>query len=253
MEGVGSVVLALYSAVRQGSRKFRRVKVLSLRAPAQAAELTIGAFDRLLLEPKPQAPYPKRMRSHPPCGPCGPTKNWRLAHAIPLASGPHPQQVETTSKHLRRPSLRLDLQRPQGWPCARGYTGCPNRAASFIPDVTVVDREATLDGRSRSAIARVDRRNSSRHNLIIDPIGQFIGDRVVTLDGFAHPFYPLMHINRPAGLKSRNETTGTATASTQTAIPLSLHATRQATCGSIQTMAQAIGSRGSSSARAGTL
>lgn len=59
------------------------------------------------------------------------------------------------------------------------------RAAALIPGVTLVDRQATLDGRTGIAIGRVDRSDNTRHEIIVDPgNGQFIGERVVDLDGY---------------------------------------------------------------------
>ncbi|MET4096975.1 CU044_5270 family protein [Arthrobacter sp. UYCu712] len=59
------------------------------------------------------------------------------------------------------------------------------RAAALIPGVTLVDRQTTLDGRIGIAIGRVDRSANTRHEIIVDPgNGQFIGERVVDLDGY---------------------------------------------------------------------
>lgn len=59
------------------------------------------------------------------------------------------------------------------------------RAAALIPGVTMVDRQATLDGRTGVAIGRVDRSDNTRREIIVDPgNGQFIGERVVDLDGY---------------------------------------------------------------------
>ncbi|MFE4196436.1 hypothetical protein ACFRJ9_11270 [Paenarthrobacter sp. NPDC056912] len=57
--------------------------------------------------------------------------------------------------------------------------------AATDQEVIIVDRQAVLDGRTGTAIGRVDRRNNSRHDFVIDPgTGQFIGERVVTLNGY---------------------------------------------------------------------
>lgn len=59
------------------------------------------------------------------------------------------------------------------------------RAAALIPEVTVVERETVLDGRTGTAIGRIDHRSNSRHDIVIDPgTGQFIGERIVTLSGY---------------------------------------------------------------------
>ncbi|MET4899869.1 CU044_5270 family protein [Paenarthrobacter sp. CC6] len=59
------------------------------------------------------------------------------------------------------------------------------RAAALIPGVTLVERRAALDGRSGVAIGLVDRSDNTRREMIVDPNnGQFIGERVVDLDGY---------------------------------------------------------------------
>lgn len=59
------------------------------------------------------------------------------------------------------------------------------RAAALIPGVTLVDRQAALDGRTGIAIGLVDHRDNNRREMIVDPgNGQFIGERVVDLDGY---------------------------------------------------------------------
>lgn len=55
------------------------------------------------------------------------------------------------------------------------------KAAAMIPGVTLVDKQATLDGQVGIAIGRVER-NAVRTDIIIDPAtGQLIGERTVTL------------------------------------------------------------------------
>ncbi|MFK0003401.1 CU044_5270 family protein [Paenarthrobacter sp. NPDC090522] len=77
------------------------------------------------------------------------------------------------SDHLRSGTMPADLR-------AALY-----RAAALIPGVTLVDNQTNLNGRTGTAIGRIDERTNSRHEIIIDPVtGQFIGERVVTLNGF---------------------------------------------------------------------
>ncbi|MFJ4030042.1 CU044_5270 family protein [Paenarthrobacter sp. NPDC089989] len=77
------------------------------------------------------------------------------------------------SDHLRSGSIPADLR-------AALY-----RAAALIPGVTLVDNQTNLNGRTGTAIGRIDERTNSRHEIIIDPVtGQFIGERVITLNGF---------------------------------------------------------------------
>ncbi|MCP2050044.1 UNVERIFIED_ORG: RNA polymerase sigma-70 factor (ECF subfamily) [Paenarthrobacter nicotinovorans] len=59
------------------------------------------------------------------------------------------------------------------------------RAAALIPGVTLVDRQAALDGRIGVAIGRLESSDNTRREIIVDPnSGQFIGERVVDLDGY---------------------------------------------------------------------
>ncbi|MFI2565403.1 CU044_5270 family protein [Paenarthrobacter sp. NPDC018779] len=77
------------------------------------------------------------------------------------------------SDHLRSGTVPADLR-------AALY-----RAAALIPGVTLVDSQTNLNGRTGTAIGRIDERNNSRHDMIVDSVtGQFIGERVITLDGF---------------------------------------------------------------------
>lgn len=54
------------------------------------------------------------------------------------------------------------------------------KAAALIPEVTVTDEQATLDGRKGIAIGRVEDASHFRHDIIIDPKnGLPIGERQV--------------------------------------------------------------------------
>lgn len=58
------------------------------------------------------------------------------------------------------------------------------QAAALIPGVEIVERQATLDGRTGIAIGRVENVDHSRLDLIIDPAtGLLIGERRVELEG----------------------------------------------------------------------
>lgn len=58
------------------------------------------------------------------------------------------------------------------------------RAAALIPDVTIVQKQANLDGRNGVAIGRVEPSTGIRQDIIIDPTaGDVIGEREVT----SHP------------------------------------------------------------------
>lgn len=60
------------------------------------------------------------------------------------------------------------------------------KAAAEIPGVEITEDQATLNGAVGIAIGRVETTSNVRFDLIIDPrTGQFIGEREVTLDGFA--------------------------------------------------------------------
>lgn len=89
------------------------------------------------------------------------------------------------------------------------------QAAANIPGVEVTDNQATLNGTTGIAIGRVEVASRIRHDMIIDPAtGQFIGERQVTLDGYA---------SFPAGTTTSWTTvTTTVTASAPTGV---------ATCG----------------------
>lgn len=59
-------------------------------------------------------------------------------------------------------------------------------AAAEIPGVEITDAQATLDGTTGIAIGRLETASYTRHEFIIDPeTGQYIGERRVTLDGYA--------------------------------------------------------------------
>lgn len=56
------------------------------------------------------------------------------------------------------------------------------RAIALVPRVTLVDKEATLDGRTGIAIGRSEPGRNSRVDVIIDPLtGMLIGEREVSL------------------------------------------------------------------------
>lgn len=60
------------------------------------------------------------------------------------------------------------------------------KAAAEIPGVEITEDQATLNGRTGIAIGRLETADNVRYDLIIDPeTGQFIGEREVTLDGYA--------------------------------------------------------------------
>lgn len=55
-------------------------------------------------------------------------------------------------------------------------------AAAMIPGVEIVENQATLDGRTGTAIGRVEASSSVRQDIIVDPdTGLFIGERTTTL------------------------------------------------------------------------
>lgn len=59
------------------------------------------------------------------------------------------------------------------------------RAAALIPGVSIADRQATLNGSEGIAVGMVDNRDNTRREMILDrETGQFIGERVVDLDGY---------------------------------------------------------------------
>lgn len=54
------------------------------------------------------------------------------------------------------------------------------KAAALIPDVTITDSQATLDGQKGIAIGRLESVDGMRHEIIIDPeTGQLVGERSV--------------------------------------------------------------------------
>ncbi len=58
------------------------------------------------------------------------------------------------------------------------------KTAALIPGVTITESQATLNGIAGIAVGRVEPERKERQDLIIDPAtGQFIGQRVVLLDG----------------------------------------------------------------------
>lgn len=60
------------------------------------------------------------------------------------------------------------------------------KAAAKIPGVAVTEDQATLNGTTGIAIGRIEPASNVRQDLIIDPAtGQFIGERQVTLSGYA--------------------------------------------------------------------
>lgn len=60
------------------------------------------------------------------------------------------------------------------------------KAAAEIPGVEITDDQATLDGSTGIAIGRLETASNTRQEFIIDPeTGQYIGERRVTLDGYA--------------------------------------------------------------------
>lgn len=59
-------------------------------------------------------------------------------------------------------------------------------AAAEIPGVEITESSATLNGTTGVALGRVETADNTRHDIIIDPAtGRFIGERHITLDGFA--------------------------------------------------------------------
>jgi RNA polymerase sigma-70 factor (ECF subfamily) len=60
------------------------------------------------------------------------------------------------------------------------------QATAEIPGVTITEEQATLNGKTGTAIGRLELSSDTRRDIIIDPAtGQFIGEREVTLDGWA--------------------------------------------------------------------
>lgn len=65
------------------------------------------------------------------------------------------------------------------------YRAAMYKAAALIPGVYITDEQATLDGTMGTAIGRDESNNAFRQEIIIDPAtGQFIGERLVALEGF---------------------------------------------------------------------
>ncbi|MDR6868999.1 RNA polymerase sigma-70 factor (ECF subfamily) [Microbacterium resistens] len=59
------------------------------------------------------------------------------------------------------------------------------QAAALIPGVSITDEQATLNGRTGTAIGRDETNNNFRQEIIFDPAtGQFIGERTVALEGY---------------------------------------------------------------------
>ncbi|HEY9310638.1 MAG TPA: CU044_5270 family protein [Microbacterium sp.] len=60
------------------------------------------------------------------------------------------------------------------------------KATAEIPDVTITEKQATLNGKTGIAIGRQEPSSNTRRDIIIDPTtGQFIGEREVAIDGWA--------------------------------------------------------------------
>lgn len=60
------------------------------------------------------------------------------------------------------------------------------KAVADIPGVEITENQATLNGTTGIAIGRVETTSNTRYDLIVDPeTGRFIGEREVTLDGYA--------------------------------------------------------------------
>lgn len=65
------------------------------------------------------------------------------------------------------------------------------KTAALIPGVTITENQATLNGVTGVAVGRVEPERKERQDLIIDPAtGQFIGQRVVLLDGIGNYIPP---------------------------------------------------------------
>lgn len=60
------------------------------------------------------------------------------------------------------------------------------KAAAKIPGVEITEQQATLNGTTGIAIGRLEPADNVRYDIIIDPeTGQFIGERAITMDGYA--------------------------------------------------------------------
>lgn len=60
------------------------------------------------------------------------------------------------------------------------------KAAALIPGVAIMDEQATLNGTTGIAIGRLEPADNVQYDIIIDPeTGQFIGERAITVDGYA--------------------------------------------------------------------
>lgn len=65
------------------------------------------------------------------------------------------------------------------------------KTAALIPGVTITENQATLNGVTGIAVGRVEPDRKERQDLIIDPAtGQFIGQRLVLLDGIGSAVPP---------------------------------------------------------------
>lgn len=63
--------------------------------------------------------------------------------------------------------------------------------AALIPGVTITEDQATLNGATGVAVGRIEPERNERQDLIIDPAtGQFIGQRIVVLDGIGNHVPP---------------------------------------------------------------
>ncbi|MEV4688229.1 CU044_5270 family protein [Microbacterium sp. LWH3-1.2] len=59
------------------------------------------------------------------------------------------------------------------------------KATAEIPDVTVTEGQATLNGKTGVAIGRLEPSSNTRRDIIIDPAtGRFIGEREIAVDGW---------------------------------------------------------------------
>ncbi|RFA12823.1 hypothetical protein B7R22_14830 [Subtercola boreus] len=64
-------------------------------------------------------------------------------------------------------------------------------AAAKVPGVEITDQQATLDGRTGTAIGIVNQNNHTRQDIIIDPgTGQLIGEREILLEASPVDGYP---------------------------------------------------------------
>ena len=65
------------------------------------------------------------------------------------------------------------------------YRAAMYQAAALIPGVTITDGQATLNGSTGTAIGRDEMNNNFRQEIIIDlATGQFIGERMIAMEGY---------------------------------------------------------------------